>query len=473
MRRTTAAAASLFALPGLPVIAIRATEKPVPPSERVNVALIGIGAMGSGHLRRLAGDPGFQLVAVCDVDRTRRDNAKNIAEQMYATATASGTYKGCAAYNDYRDVLARADLDAVLIATPDHWHSPIAIAAAQAGKDVYCEKPISVTIEEGRRVVETVQRYGRVFQTGTQYRSIPTIRDVVGFVRRGGLGKVKQVFTQLFTLRTWFGNARFQAYAGTLNPSRTGGSFVPLDFALPAEPVPAGLDWDLWVGPAPWRPYNRLYHVNPSPGVVPWSFDEAFGVTSSTWFLSHAADVIQYALGVEETGPVEVIHPNAGEFPTLTFRYANGTLLHFIEDWAQVKTQYHAVPADARLAGMFGGVFVGERGWLTSLTNGGLIEAGPASLFDEMKLKTREVGPGGNNHHANWLECIHTRQAPSCSEELGHRTATIGHLTNLAYWTGQSLKWNPATEEFTNCDAANRLRSRAARPLPPSIPTPA
>ncbi len=469
----SAAAASLLALPGLPVLPLRAADKPVPPSDRVNVGLIGIGAMGSGHLRRLAGDPGFQLVAVCDVDGTRRDNAKNTAEQMYAATTTSGTYKGCTAYNDYRDVLARSDLDAVLIATPDHWHSPIAIAAAQAGKDVYCEKPISVTIEEGRQVVETVRRYRRVFQTGTQYRSIPTIRDVVGFVRRGGLGKVKQVFTQLFTLNTWFGNARFQPFTNVLNPDRLGRSFVPLDFALPAEPVPPGLDWDLWVGPAPWRPYNRLYHVNPSPGVVPWSFDEAFGVTSSTWFLSHAADVIQYALGVEESGPVEVIHPSSGEFLTLTFRYANGTLLHFIEDWSQVKTQYHAVPDDARLAGMFGGVFVGERGWVTSLTSGGLIEAGPTSLFDEMKLRTREVGLGGNNHHANWLECIHTRQAPSCSEELGHRTSTIGHLTNIAYWTGQSLKWNPQTEEFANNDAANRLRSRAARPIAPPQPLPA
>ncbi len=469
----SAAAASLLALPGLPAIALHAAEKPVPPSDRVNVGLIGIGAMGSGHLRRLAGDPGFQLVAVCDVDRTRRDHAKNIAEQMYAAVTTSGTYKGCTAYNDYRDVLARADLDAVLIATPDHWHSPIAIEAAKAGKDVYCEKPISVTIAEGRRVVEAVRRYGRVFQTGTQYRSIPTIRDVVKFVRGGGLGKVKQVFTQLFPLNNWLRSERFKPFANVVDADRLGGSYPPLDFALPAEPVPAGLDWDLWVGPAPARPYNRLYHVNPSPGVVPWSFDEAFGVTSSTWFLSHAADVIQYALGVEETGPIEVIHPNSGEFPTLTFRYANGTLLHFIEDWAQVKTQYHAVPADARLAGMFGGVFVGERGWLTSLTNGGPIEAGPVSLFDEMKLKTREVGPGGNNHHANWLECMHTRQAPSCSEELGHRTATIGHLTNLAYWTGQSLKWNPTAEEFANCDAANRLRSRAARPIPPPGPKPA
>jgi hypothetical protein len=249
-----------------------------------------------------------------------------------------------------------------------------------------------------------------------------------------------------------------------LNPEVTGKSFTPLDFALPAEPVPEGLDWELWVGPAPWRPFNRLYHENPSPGVVPWAFCDAFGVTSSTWFLSHAADVIQYALGVEQSGPSEVIHPASGGFPTLTMRYSSGTLLHFIQDWSQVQTLYPgSVPADARLAGMFGGVFVGERGWMTSLTGGGPIEAGPASLLDELKLKSREVNIGANDHHANWLKCLRNREAPYCPEELGHRTSSLGILTNIAWWTGQSLKWDPAKEEFANCDAANRLRSRATR----------
>ena len=461
--RRGATAAGLLVLPTFPTSDARAAEGSIPPGERVNVGLIGIGAMGSGHLRRLAGDPAFQLVAVCDVDSTRRENARDTVEKMYAAATTSGTYRGCAAYNDFREVLAREDIDAVLIATPDHWHSLMAIEAARAGKDIYLEKPISMTIQEGRRVVETVQRYGRVFQTGTQYRSAPTIRQVCQFIRDGGLGKVKTVFTQLFTLGGWLHGERFKPYVGVVNPDRFGGSYVPMDFALPAEDVPEGLDWNLWVGPAPWRPYNRLYHINPSPGVVPWSFDDAFGVTSSTWFLSHAADVIQYALGVERGGPVDIIHPGSGEFPTLTFRYANGTLLHFVADWAQVKSLYNGVPADARLAGMFGGVFVGERGRMTGLSGGGQIEAGPATLLDEMKLASREVNIGANDHHANWLKCIHSRGKPSCDEELGHRTAAIGHLTNIAYWTGQSLKWDPAKEEFNASDAANRLRSRAAR----------
>lgn len=461
----TALTSGVLAGAGIVPARVLGAEGKPPPSERVGVGLIGVGAMGRGHLRRLAGDPGFRLLAVCEVDAVRREDARATVDQIYAADTTSGAYKGCAAYNDYREMLARPDIDAVVIATPDHWHALQSIDAAKAGKDVYCEKPISVTIQEGRRVVEAVRRYGRIFQTGTQYRSIPTIREVVHFVREGGLGKVKQVFTQLHTLAGWLGNPRCQPYRAALQPEITGQLYTPVDFALPAEPVPAGLDWELWVGPAPWRPYNRLYHENPSPGVVPWSVDVAFGVTSSTWFLSHAADVIQYALGVENSGPVEIIHPAAGQFPTLTMRYANGTLLHFIQDWPQVKSLYPgAVPADARLAGMFGGLFVGERGWITSMTGGGPIEAGPAGLLEEMKLKTREVNVGANDHHGNWLKCVRARTSPYCPEELGHRTSSIGILTNIAFWTGQSLRWDPAREEFAGCDAANRLRARASRP---------
>jgi len=418
-----------------------------PPSERINVGLIGRGAMGRGHLRVLLGRKETQVLAVCDVDRSRCEEGRRIADETYAAQRASGTYHGCAAYNDYRELLARPDIDAVVIATPDHWHSPMSCHAATAGKDVYCEKPVSLTIAESRKLVEAVRRNGRVFQTGTQYRSIPTIRQVCEFVRRGGLGRVKQVFT------VW----------GKLDVPKRGHSYVPLDPSLPAEPVPDGLDWDLWVGPAMWRPYHSAYHRNPVPGVVPWVFCDAFGAGAVTGYQSHAADVIQYALGVETSGPVEVLHPSRGEFPTLTFRYANGTLLHHVDHWGQVKDLYHALPPNTRLAGNFGGIFVGERGWVTSMSTGGPIEGGPASLFDEMNLTTREVNIGANNHHENWLTCIRTRGQPSSHEEIGHRSASLGHLATIAYTLERSLKWNPATEEFIGDEQANRLRSRAMR----------
>ena len=199
----------------------------VAPSERLTTALIGHGVMGRGHLRVLASRPESQLVAMCDVDQTRRDDA--VAQ-----------VPGLPTYNDYRELLARDDIDAVVIVTPDHWHSQISIEAARAGKDVYCEKPVSLTIREGRQLADTMTRYARVFQTGTQYRSIPTIRRVCEFVRHGGLGQVKSVFTK------WGKGSRFPG----ANP------YIPVPNALPGEPVPASLDWDLWLGPAPRRPSN-------------------------------------------------------------------------------------------------------------------------------------------------------------------------------------------------------------------------
>ena len=160
---------------------------------------------------------------------------------------------------------------------------------------------------------------------------------------------------------------------------------------------------------------------------------------------------------------MEIIHPKSGQFPTLTCRYANGVLLHHIENWKQAKELYHAVPADARLEGLFGGLFVGERGWITSMSAAGPIEGGPKGLLEEMRLKTRAVTIGANNHHSNWIDCIRSRQQPSSHEEIGHRSASLGHLVSLSYKLGRSLKWDPVKEEFHNNEAANRLRSRAMR----------
>ena len=458
-----AAFSGAVATPWLIPAGARGADGNAAPSKRITVGLIGHGRMGRGHLHRLAGDRDVHVLAVCDVDGLRRDDAKHRVEQRYAARRSSGTYRGCAAYNNYRELLARSDIDAVVIVTPDHWHSLQAIDAAKAGKDIYCEKPISITVRQGRRLVETVRRYGRIFQTGTQYRSIPTIRQVCEFVRAGGLGKVKQVFTLWTSLGGFFGAPRFEPYRHLMATEKPAESYAPLDIVLPAEPVPQGLDWDLWVGPAPRRPYNRAYHTNPSPGVVPWAFCEDFGAASVTWHHSHSADVIQYALGMEQSGPVEFIHPGRGTYPTLTCRYANGTLLHLVDNWQMVKDVYKAVPATARLAGNFGGVFVGQRGWVTSMSTGGPVQGGPEELFEEMKLRTRQVNIGENNHHANWLECIRTRARPSCDEEIGHRAASLGHLIIIAHRLQRTLKWDPAKEQFLGDEAANRLCCRAMR----------
>lgn len=434
----------------------------IAPSERITVGIIGRGMMGAGHVNRMAHDRQAQVLGVCDVDRVRREEGCRLVNEVYAEERRQGKYAGCAGYNDYRELLGRADLDAVIIATPDHWHALQAMDAARAGKDVYCEKPVSLFLAEGRELVKTVRRYGRVFQTGTQYRSIPVIRRICQFVREGGLGRVKSVFTIWHGLGGFLGE-RIKPYAQAARWSELGKAQGPVAVELPAGPVPEGLDWELWVGPAPWHGYHPLYHVNPAPGVVPWSFHEDFGLASSTWFHSHAADVIQYALGMEESGPVEIYHPADGHYPTLTCRYANGVLLHHVEHYGQVKDLYKAVPGSAQLSGLFGGVLVGERGWITSMSSGGPIEGGPEELVAELGLSTRQSNPGANNHHANWLECIRSRRRPSAHEEIGHRAAALGQLVIMAWKLGRSLKWDPVKEEFIGDEEANRLRRKSYR----------
>jgi predicted dehydrogenase len=459
MHKTAAVTGSLALPTIIPACALGA-DGHVAPSNRIALAQIGLGVMGRGHTRRLVYDPSVELRAVCDVDRTRLE----ATQASVADAYAEGKTK-CTPYSDYREILARDDIDAVVIVTPDHWHTPQAMDAAKAGKDIYCEKPISITVSEGRELEQTVRQHGRIFQTGTQYRSIARIRQVCNFVRGGGLGQVKQVFTFWRKMAGYFRQGRFKPYAEIMDLETAGRSYVPLNFDLPVEPVPAGLDWQRWVGPAPWHDYNRLYHTNPSPGVVPWSFERDFGVGAVTGYHSHAADVIQYALGMEESGPVEILHPRDSTYPTLTCRYANGTLLHLVEDWEDVKRLYRAVPDTARLAGNFGGVFVGEKGWVTSMTTGGPIEGGPEDIFKAMKMERREIDRGENNHHENWFECIRTRQRPSTDAEIGHRSASLGHLTIIAYRLQRSLKWDPVKETFPGDEEANRLLTRAKRVL--------
>lgn len=439
------ATVSALAMPSIIPSSALGADGAVAPSNRLTLGLIGRGCMGRGHQARLVGDKAVQLLAICDVDRSRRDEGKEVVDANYAVSQPKGAASGCAAYNDFRELLARKEIDGVVIATPDHWHTPISICAVKAGKDVYCEKPVSMTIRQGRALVAAVRANRRVFQTGSQYRSMTTMREAIDFVRIGGLGKIKSVFT------LW----------GNVNVPTVGASRITLNPALPEEPVPEGLDWNQWVGPAPFRPYNSAYHRNPIPGVVPWTFCQDFGNGVSTNYHSHAADVIQFALGMEQSGPVEIIHPSGKQFPTLTCRYANGTLLHHIDGWRQMKDLYHAVPEEAKVDGMFGGLFVGERGWL-NIEYGQPIEGAPDTLFQEMKLKTREVS-GANNHHANWFECMRTRKQPSSHEEIGHRAASLGHLVDAAFRLGRSLKWDPVKESFEGDDQANALLDRPMR----------
>jgi len=433
-----AAAVSAFSgFPSLVRSSALGKDGAVAPSNRITLGLIGIGMMGQGHLGCFLQYGEDHVLAVCDVDQWRRENAKSTVERAYAARRPSGSYRGCAAYNDLRELLARRDIDAVVIATGDNWHATATILAAKAGKDIYCEKPISLTIRESRAMVETARRYERVFQSGLQQRSTPEFIKACRLVQNGQIGKVKIVYV---------------IFPGTSS-----------DASPPVEPVPEGLDWQMWLGPAPWRPFNGRFHrYGRPPHVVPWHFCRDFGGGNLTSNTVHAFDVVQWGLGMDESGPVEIVPPETGQYPSLTYRYANGVLLQVV-NW-KLDGQKHFVPkgwnVNTRIQN-FGALFVGEKGWI-HVGRQGYLTAFPREIIERPSPGTEHRSPV-NNHHQNWLDSIKTRARPRCDVAIGCRSTIVSHLGCIAHWTGRTLKWDPLKEEFVGDDEANRLRSRAMR----------
>ncbi len=436
-RRRFLAGAAWAAAPSVIPAAALGRGGTLAPSQRITLAVIGVGAMGQGHLRLFVHHPGCQVLAACDVDRWRRERAQAVAEEAYAQNRPSGTYRGVAAVRDLREVIARPDIDAVVIATGDRWHAPATIMAARAGKDIYCEKPCNLTIEEARAMIDTVRRYGRVFQAGLQQRSDGAFRKACELVQSGALGKINFVYV---------------GFPGTST-----------DVSLPAEPVPEGLDWDLWLGPAPWRPYNRAFHpYGPPQGVVPWHFCRDFGGLNLTSNAVHAFDVVQWGLGMDQSGPVEIIPPETGRVPSLTYKYANGTVLQVT--W-KLEDGKHSIPPGwdpNTTIQPFGAVFVGEHGWVHVGRNGYLkfhppqiIERSPA--WDDHRHAVL-------GHHDGWLRAIRTRGRTACDVEAGCRSTIVSHLGCIAHWTGRALRWDPQQEVFLGDAEANRFLRRAMRP---------
>jgi predicted dehydrogenase len=393
-----------------------------PANDRIVTGAIGMGAQGLHDLKTVMRDPGVQAVAVCDVsaggtgyptwygtDRGGRGPAKQAVEAYYAEKTRSGAYRGCAVYSDFRELLARDDIDAVIIATPDHWHAVCAVEAARAGKDIYCEKPLSLTIAEARAMVNAVRQYGRVFQTGSQQRSGSNFRFACELVRNGYIGDVKHV---------------------TVN---VGGPSGPCD--LPPQPVPEHLDWDMWLGPAPWRPFHQKLHP------ARWRAYRDYSGGGMTDWGAHHFDIAQWALGMDDTGPVEIIPPDGKEVRVLTYRYATGVVM--TRDKAN------------------GVLFTGTQGRIE--VNRGYLKTWPETL-QEVRLGPDEVRLyESNNHHADWLSAIRTRSKPICDVDIGARSVTVCHLGNIAYQLGRPLRWDPEAERFVGDDDANRLLDRAKR----------
>ncbi|MCH5373598.1 MAG: Gfo/Idh/MocA family oxidoreductase [Planctomycetes bacterium] len=420
LRRTAGVAAAGFAVPYFIPSGVLAFQGSPGANDRIGVAGIGVGRQGGADVRAASRKSDVRMVAMADVNLPR-------AEQLAASLKA-------VAYQDYRKLLERQDVDAIITATPDHWRALVCIHAAQAGKDIYAEKPMTLTIHEGRVVVQAVSKYGRVFQTGSQQRSQAENRFGCELVRNGRLGKIRMVI-------------------GHNYPS-------PWECALPEQSVPDGLDWDMWCGPNPIVPYHGdLYAPRSNPGWI--SFRPYSGGEMTGWG-AHGLDQIQWALGMDETGPVEV-WTEGPEFdpptyaapesrargekmcssPMIYYRYANGI----------------TVKLDNGNPG--GGIFIGDQGKIEIFR--GRVTSNPPELVKEA-IRDDEIHLyKSSDHMQNWLDCIKSREKPICDVEIGHRSTTVCHLGNIARWIGRRLRWDPVAERFPDDEEANAYLDRPRR----------
>jgi predicted dehydrogenase len=392
-----------------------------PPSKRVTLGFIGVGRQGVFLLDRFLREPDVQVLAVCDVDRTRRDNAKRIVDEHEAQqSNHRGLVESCASYNDHREVVGRRDVDAVVIATPDHWHALQAIDACKARKDVFCERPLTDTVHEAHAVLEAARKYGRVFQTGSQQRVEydGRFRIACEYVRSGRLGKLLAVYA---------------GFPG--GPSRW--------CDLPEEPMEPGLDWDRWLGPAPLRPYNSALSPRGVHDLGPnWRlYREYAGGAVSDWG-SHHFDIAQWALDADRGGPTDVIPPEDPHAEHgVRIVYPSGVEL------------IHAGPPGITFVGASGTIFV-DRTHLTS---------NPDSLLQE-PLGDKDLHlPQRPSLIRDWLDCLKSRKRPLCDVEVGARSATVCHLANLAYWNRRRLRWDPAAWKITGDESAAAWLDRERR----------
>lgn len=391
----------------------------IAPNDKINIGFIGTGKQGLALGKRFTKLEDIQLMAGSDVDRLKLARFQKTVEAFYAEKSGKSTYKGCAVYEDYGDLLVAQGLDAVVVATPDHWHAKPVIEAAKEGKDIFCEKPLSHTIKEGRAMVKAVRKYNRILQTGSMQRSREDFRKACELVRNGYIGEIKNIKVSV------------------------GDPAVDCD--LPAVSTPQEINWDKWLGPAP----SRSYHPIICPPITDdsWAmwrkYKDYGGGIFSDWG-AHMFDIAQWAIGMDHSGPVEITPPDGKEFPYLTYRYANGiTMMH--EDFGRG----HAV------------MFEGSEG--TIEVSRGFFESKPKNLVNK-KLKSGEVHLyKSENHYLDWTQAIRSGKMPVCDVETGHRTATICHLGNIAYQLKRPLRWDPEKEKFPDDKEANAMRTKKMR----------
>lgn len=386
------------------------------PSRKITVGFIGTGSHGTDwNLRAYLKQIDARVLAVCDVDANRARRAKEIVDQHYLN-------RDCATTQDFREILDRKDIDAVMISTPDHWHTLISVMAARAGKDVQCEKP-TLTIDEGKILIKTIREHRRVFQTSTEDRSLPMYHRMAELVRNGRIGKLQRIEVIL-----------------PKHPTRAGDP-TP-------QPIPPELDYDMWLGPAPYAPYAKdRVHYN-----FRWIWDYSGGVIGD-WG-AHLFDTAQWANNTERNGPVHVegagTHWSGGLYNTtkdydVTYGYANGVIMTCQPGEPSIK-------------------FIGTEGWIGNRGWRGKVEASSPKIL-EAKIGPDEIhlytNPGGE--HRDFLDCIKSRKDPYFPVDIGHRVSTVCHLANIAIKLGRKLKWNPVAERFENDEAANAMLSRPMR----------
>lgn len=385
------------------------------PSDMLSLGFIGCGKQAFGLKNAFLNTGEAQIIAACDVYGHKLNAFTDQVNKYYADKAGKADYKSCKSYDDFRQILDRKDVDAVVIVTPDHWHAAMAVRAAEAGKDIYCEKPLSLTVAEGRAMVNATRKHKRVFQTGSMQRSQKEFRDAVELVRAGYIGDIKQIKVSV------------------------GGPPVPYD--LQGQEVPADLNWNSWLGPNEFKPY----HNDLAPALTDnfwgrWRAYKEFGGGFMTDWGAHMFDIVQWALDKDGSGPVEVIPPDGKDYKFLTYKYADGT---------PVTHEDFGIGNAVRFIGSEGQIDV-VRGKMTTTPEG-------------LKDKIPAAGAGkvyrSENHYKDFFNAMRQRSKPICDVEIGHRTATMCNIGNIAYELKRPLKWDPVKEKFNDAQA-NALCTR-------------
>ena len=388
----------------------------IAPSDIISLGMIGCGKQSKSLVNSFITTGEARFVALSEVYDAKAQVLKERLKSIYSEAPTLGKYQDLPVYKNYRELLARKDIDAVLIATPDHWHAVIAVEAAKAGKDIYGEKPLSLTVREGRAMVEAVRKNNRIFQTGSMQRSWPEFRQTAELVRNGYIGDIKHIKVNV-------------------GPP-------PIKYNLPEETIPTGLDWTRWLGPNDPVVFNSELAPPISKDVFPnWRLYKEFGGGMVTDWGAHMFDIVQWSLDMDQSGPVEVIPPDGKEHPFLTYRYKNGiTMTHEKWDW---NNAIH---------------FVGTEGEIKVQRK--KLETTPPALKDKVIGETEKHVYRSDNHYKDFIASMRTRKLPICDVEIGHRTASVCNIGNIAYQLGRPLKWNPKKEMFKGDAEANGLLGR-------------